>query len=146
MLGIGECDYYHAQRDWREFRMKNLGDYHNYLYLETDVLLLCNVFETIKTTCLEHYTLNPANFYTSPGLAWQTCPKKNGVHLELITDLDMLLMSQVQHGMGPLINMQKSVFLPLWDNHELYGRKILHIESFSAKESQNLVRIAKFFV
>ena len=48
--------------------------------------------------------------------------------------------------MGPLINMQKSVFLPLWDNYELYGRKILHIESFSAIESENLVGILKFFV
>ena len=54
--------------------------------------------------------------------------------------------SQVQHGMGPLINMQKSVFLPLWDNYELNGRKILQIESFSAIESENLVRISKFFV
>ena len=54
--------------------------------------------------------------------------------------------SQVQHGMGPLINMQKSVFLPLWDNYELYGRKILHIKSFSAIESENLVGISKFFV
>ena len=34
--------------------------------------------------------------------------------------------------------MQKSVFLPLWDNYELYGRKILHIESFPAIESENL--------
>ena len=53
--------------------------------------------------------------------------------------------SQVQRGMGPLI-MQKSVFLPLWDNYELYGRESLHIESFSAIESENLVRISKFFV
>ena len=42
--------------------------------------------------------------------------------------------------------MQKSVFLPLWDNYELYGRKILHIESFSAIASENLVRISKFFL
>ena len=54
--------------------------------------------------------------------------------------------SSVQHGMGHLINMQKSVFFPLWDNFELYGRKILHIENFSAIESENLVRILKFFV
>ena len=47
--------------------------------------------------------------------------------------------------MGPLINMQKSVFLPLWDNYELNDRKILQIESFSAKKSGNLVRISKFF-
>ena len=42
--------------------------------------------------------------------------------------------------------MQKSVFLPLWDNYELYGRKILQIKSFSAIESENLVRTSKFFV
>ena len=60
--------------------------------------------------------------------------------------LALLTLAQVQHGMGPLINMQKSVFLPSWDNYELYGRKILHIESLSAVESENLVRISKFFV
>ena len=48
--------------------------------------------------------------------------------------------------MGPLINMQKSVFLPLRDNYELYGRNILHIESFFAIEFENLIRISKFFV
>ena len=53
---------------------------------------------------------------------------------------------QVQHGMGPLTNMQKSVFLPLWDNYELYGCKTLDIESSWAIESENLVRISKFFV
>ena len=58
----------------------------------------------------------------------------------------MVKPSQVQHGMGPLINVRKSVFLPLWDNYELYGCKILHIESFAAVESENLARISKFFV
>ena len=56
------------------------------------------------------------------------------------------LTTQVQHGMGPLINMQKSVFLASWDNYELYGCKILHIKTISAIESENLDRIAKFFV
>ena len=56
------------------------------------------------------------------------------------------MAAQVQHDMGPLINMQKSVFLALWDNYELYGRNILYIERFSAIESENLVRISKFFV
>ena len=42
--------------------------------------------------------------------------------------------------------MQKTVFLPLLDNYELYGHKILRIESFSAIESENLNRISKFFV
>ena len=34
--------------------------------------------------------------------------------------------------------MQKSVFLPLWDHYELYGRPILYTESFSTIESENL--------
>ena len=38
--------------------------------------------------------------------------------------------------------MQKSVFLPLLDNYEVYDRNSLHIESFSAIESENSVRIS----
>ena len=70
--------------------MKDLGDYHN-LCLETNVLLLCNVSETFRTTCLEHYALDPAHFFTSPGWAWQACLKKIKVRLELMTDPDMRL-------------------------------------------------------
>ena len=53
--------------------------------------------------------------------------------------------SPTWHG-SPHIYMQKSVFLPLWDNYELYSRKSLHIATFSAIEYENLVRISKFFV
>ena len=91
LSGISECDYDHAQRAWTVFGMNSLGDYHD-LYLKMDVLLLSNVFENFRTTCLEHYTLNPAHFYTSPRLAWPACLKKIGVNLELLTDPDMLLM------------------------------------------------------
>ena len=78
--------------------MKNLGDNHD-LYLKTDVLLLSNVFETFRTTYLEHNALNLAHFYTSPRLAWQACLKKIGVNLELLTNPDMLLMLR-QHYSG----------------------------------------------
>ena len=52
--------------------------------------------EAFRGTCLEHYKLNPAHFYTLPGLAWKACLKKTGVKLELLTDPDMLLM--FEHG------------------------------------------------
>ena len=91
MSDISEYDYKYAQRVWKKFRLKNLGEYHD-LYLKTDVLLLSNVFETFRNTCLQHYKLDPAHFYTSPGLAWQACLKKTCVKLELLTDPDMLLM------------------------------------------------------
>ena len=70
---------------------ENLGEY-NDLYLKTDELLLSKVFETFRNTCSEHYKLNPANFYTSLGWAWQACLKKTSIRLEPLTDLNMLLM------------------------------------------------------
>ena len=91
MSSISEEDYQHAQRVWKESGIRDLGDYHD-LYLRTDVVLLANVFEAFRDTCLRHYTLDPAHFYTSPGLAWHTCLKHTGIRLELLTDPDMLLM------------------------------------------------------
>ena len=62
------------------------------VYLCTDVIPPANMFEAFRDTCLEHYSLDPAHFYTSPGLARKACLKKTGVRLELLTDPDMLLM------------------------------------------------------
>ena len=91
MSSISEEDYQHAQRVWKEFGIHNLGDYHD-LYLRTDVVLLANVYEAFRDTCLKHYKLDPAHFYTSPGLAWKACLKRTGIKLELLTNPDMLLM------------------------------------------------------
>ena len=91
MSSIREEDYQHAQRVCEEFGIHNLGDYHD-LYLRTDVVLLENVYEAFRDTCLKHYKLDPAHFYTSPGLAWKACLKRTGIKLELLTDSDMLLM------------------------------------------------------
>ena len=91
MTNVSEDDYQHSQKVWKEFGIRNLGDYQD-LYLRTDVILLANVFETFRDTCLEHYKLDPAHFYTSPGLAWKACLRKTRVRLELLTDPDMLLM------------------------------------------------------
>ena len=88
---ISNLDYDHPQKVWKTFKMTSLGGYHN-LYLKTDVLLVANVFETFRKTCLGHYSLDPAYFYTSPGLAWQACLKMTEVRLKLLTDPDMLLM------------------------------------------------------
>ena len=91
MSSISKEDYQYAQRVWKEFQIHNLGDYHD-LYLRTDVVLLANVYEAFRDTCLKHYKLDLAHFYTSPGLAWKACLKHTGIKLELVTDPDMLLM------------------------------------------------------
>ena len=56
------------------------------------MVLLANVYEAFRDTFLRHYKLDPADFYTSPGLAWKACLKHIGIKLELLTDPDMLLM------------------------------------------------------
>ena len=88
---ISEKDYTHAQLVWDTFEMKTMKDYH-YLYLMTDVLLLSCVFEEFRNICLHHYDLDPAWYYTTPGLAWDACLKMSKVELELLHDQDMLLM------------------------------------------------------
>ena len=91
MSGVSDQDYEHACKVWRDFGIRNLGEYHN-LYLRTDVIFLANVFESFRKVCQDNYGLDPAHFYTAPGLAWQACLKKTGVRLELLLDSDMLLM------------------------------------------------------
>ena len=91
MSGVSKTDYEHAHKVWREFGINNMGEYHD-LYLKTDVILLANIFEAFWNVCLNNYGLDPAHFYTAPGLAWKACLKKTGIRLELLLDPDMLLM------------------------------------------------------
>ena len=88
---ITDEDYQHAINVWNTFKCQTLRDYHN-LYLKTDVLLLADVFEKFRKTCLHHYKLDPAHYYTSPGLAWDACLKETGQKLELLDNYDMLMM------------------------------------------------------
>ena len=105
MSSISEEDYQCAQKVWEEFGIRNLGDYHD-LYLRTDVVLLANVYEAFRDTCLRHYSLDPVHFYTSPGLAWKACLKHTGIKLELLTDPDMLLMFErgIRHGITQAVH------------------------------------------
>ena len=88
---ISDDDYTHAQKVWATFGCKTLGDYSD-LYCRTDVLLLADVFETFRKMCLRQYGLDPAHYYTSPGLSWDALLKKTGVALELLTDYDQHLL------------------------------------------------------
>ena len=81
----------HAQNVWETFEMETLQDYHD-LYLKTDVLLLADIFENFRDVCQENYGLDPAWYYTAPGLAWDAALKVTKVELKLLADPYMLLM------------------------------------------------------
>ena len=89
--GISDEDYEHAKEVWEKFGIKNMGEYHD-LYLKSDVLLLADVFEEFRNVCMENYSLDPAWYYTAPGLSWDALLKHSKINLELLTDADMLLM------------------------------------------------------
>ena len=93
---ISEDDYSHAEDVWKTFKLKNMGEYHD-LYLKSDILLLADVFENFRKTCLTYYGLDPLHYVSSPGLAWDAMLKMTKINLDLITDIDMQL--SIERGM-----------------------------------------------
>jgi len=67
---VSENDYAHAVRNvWQRFSIRTLGKYSD-LYLKTDVLLLADIFENFRDSCVASYGLDPAYYYTLPGFTW----------------------------------------------------------------------------
>ena len=147
---ISDEAYEHAQKVWSEFDCETMRDYHD-LYLKSDVLLLADVFENFRDVCLTNYELDPAWYYTAPGLAWDAALKKTEVELELLSDPDMLLMvekgvrggvSSIMHRYSKANNKymgedynptEPSKYLQYLDANNLYGwamSRPLPIEGF----------------
>ena len=135
---ISDEDYEHAKDIWNMFKMKSMRDYHD-LYLKTDVILLADVFENFSKVCKNIYKLDPAWYFTSPGLAWDAMLKYTKVELELLYDPEIYLMIEdgIRGGistitkrfaksnnpyLGDKYNPEKdSVYIPYLDANNLYG-------------------------
>ena len=75
MEDITEADYSHAKRVCKDFKTKRLGKYYD-LYVQSDTLLLADLFENFQNMRLEIDELDPARFLIARKLAWQASLKR----------------------------------------------------------------------
>ena len=123
---VSEKEYQTTCNVWKVFKIKNLGEYHD-LYLKTDVLLLCNVFEKFISFCLKDYGLDPCHYFSSPRLSWNAMLKMTGIQLEKIHNIDVnLFLEKRMRGGVPYISKRysksdKNNEIIYWDVNNLYG-------------------------
>ena len=162
---ITDEDCAHAQKVWKVFKIKNLGEYHD-LYVQSDTFLLTDVYENFRDRCIDTYELDPAHYLSAPGLAWQACLKKAKVKLELLTDNDMLMMVEkgIRRGICNAVyryakannkymkNYNKNIessYLVYLDENNLYGWEMpqkLPVDGFKWIEEDNLSKFNERFI
>ena len=133
------------------------------MYVQSDTLLLADVFENFRNMCLEICKLDPAKFVSTPGLAWQAALKKTKVRLDLLIDIDMLLMVEkgIRGGICHSIyrytkannkymkdydKNKESSYLQYWDVNNFYGWAIsqkLPVNNFEwIKDTSQFMKIS----
>ena len=157
MEDIDDIDYRHGNNVLKGFKLENLGDYYD-LYVQSDTLLLPDVFENVRDMCIKKHEVDPAHFLSLLGVAWQACLKKTDVELELLTDNDMLLMVEegVRGGICHSIhrytkannkymkncnNNEESSYIQYLDANNLYGwamSKKLPVNGFKWLDSDKI--------
>ena len=113
---ISKEDYEFGLSVYKQF-CKIIMDYHD-LYLKTDVLLLADVCQEFCNICHEKFGLDPFNYYTAPGFAWDCALNKSGLKLEALSDVDMYLFFE-QGIRGGYSNVHKNHAKA---NHKYLGR------------------------
>ena len=126
VCGVSGGEYQRVFNVCKRFEIKNLGEYHD-LYLKTDVLLLCDVFEKFIGLCLKDYGLDPCQYFSSPGLSWDAMLKMTGIRPEKINNIDVhLFLEKGMRGGVSYISKKYSKSsddkaIMYWDANNLYG-------------------------
>ena len=85
---ISDVDYARAQKIWDEMECETFLNYME-LYVLTDSLLLCDVFESFRSLCMQYYGLDPCHYMSLPAIGYDAMLKMTGVEIEKITDSEM---------------------------------------------------------
>ncbi|KAB0797904.1 hypothetical protein PPYR_08897 [Photinus pyralis] len=113
--------YRRAQEVWDRFNCSNLGQYVD-LYMKTDILLLADVFEQFRSSCISTYDLDPAHYFTLPGFTWDAMLKYTRQELELLTDQDMFLFVErgIRGGLSQVCSKRRAhannKYMPKYDS------------------------------
>lgn len=118
--------------------------------MKTDIILLASVFVTLRNTCHGTYGLDPAHYYTVPGLTFYCMLKYTKCKFETNQDVDILLFIEqgIRGGIGQCSNrictannkyLEKKKFNPqrvttLWyfDVNNLYGCGMMQLLAYEA--------------
>ena len=140
--GISDEDYERAKLVYAEFSCKNLQDYME-VYVKTDAILLCDIFEHFRELCSRYYELDPCHYVSLPGFTWDAMLKMTQVKIELISDIDMYTFVEqnirggvctINHRHFAANNQylddfnpnEKSSFIHYVDANNLYGASMSH--------------------
>ena len=107
-----------------------IGEYHD-LYLKTDVLLLADVSENFRNTCLQYFRLDPCHYFSAPGLSWDALLRITKINLDLISDIDQQLFIEkgMQGGISYIAHRHAEAnnkYMKGW-NHEKESSYIMYL-------------------
>jgi len=89
---------------WQRLFIRTLGEYSD-LYLKTNVLLLADIFENFRNSCVANYGLDLAYYYTLHGFTWDAMLKHTRINFELLIDnMIMFIERGIRGGLSQYSN------------------------------------------
>ena len=116
---ISTDDYKHAKKVCELCKINDLGEYYD-LYVRADTAQISDVFENFRYLCLREYDLDTTYFVSTPSLAFEAMLKVTRAKIELLTDIDMVLITEkeIRGGLTQVIRkhaITDNKYLPTYD-------------------------------
>ena len=125
---ISDEDYDKAQTVFKATNCKSLLDYME-IYVKTDTLILCDVFENFRDLCLNYYGIDPCHYMSLPAFAWDAMLKMTGVKLEYITDIEQytFIEENLRGGVSTI-------------NHRLFTANNKYLDDYNPNEPTSYIK------